>query len=138
MYFSSAMFFCSGVFSSSLQIGSLPDFIPCDLFSSQAEAEAGAEIHRQRGIADDFVVAAVEGVLDVGIGGDSRGDGIPSADIDADVSGGVVDVEAFKVRIRAAADETASKICAPTHTEIIQHQSSGVFGPAEKRRTGGQ
>src|SRR5258708_3171353 len=60
--------------------------VPSDLFSSNPEAESGTKIDGQRGMADDFVVGAVEGVLDVRIGCDAGVDGIPSADIDSRIA----------------------------------------------------
>src|SRR5712691_6916538 len=101
--------------------------VPSDLFSSDAEAESGPEIDGQRGIADDFVVAAVEGVLDVRIGCDAGVDGIPSADIDANVTGSVVDPQAEKVGIRPATDETASQICPPASAKITQQERGRVL-----------
>src|SRR5260370_13167376 len=55
--------------------------VPSDLFSSNPEAESGTKIDGQRGIADDFVVAAAAGVLDGRIGCDAGGDVIPSVHI---------------------------------------------------------
>ena len=83
------------------------------LFSPDAEAESGAKIQRQRGIADDFAIAAVEGVLDIRVCGDARIDGVPSSEIGAHVAGGVVDVEAEEIIVRSAAYETPTQICSP-------------------------
>jgi hypothetical protein len=66
-------------------------------FSSYTEAESGAEVYWEGGIAEDFVVAAVEGVRYVRVGCDAGVDGVPSAEIDANVSGGVVDSEAIEI-----------------------------------------
>src|SRR5271163_4788933 len=81
---------------------------PLELFPSDAEAEAGAEVDGQGGVAYYLVVAAVEGVFDIGIRGDAVVDGVPSADIGADVARGMIDAEAVEVVVRAAADEASA------------------------------
>src|SRR5260370_41083587 len=57
--------------------------VPSDLFSSNPEAESGTKIDGQRGIADDFVVAAVEGVLDRRLGCGAGGCGLTTPRFDS-------------------------------------------------------
>jgi len=95
-----------------------------------------AEVDGERGIADDLVVAAVESVLDIGIGGDAGVDGVPSAEIGANVAGGVVDVEAVEIIVGAAADEASTEVRSPTAAEIRQQRGGGVFGTAQQRLAG--
>ena len=85
------------------------------LFSSHSDAEAGTEIDGQRGVAHDFVVAAIQGVLDIDKSGEPRMDRIPSAYIGANVSGGVIDVETQKIGVGAASHETSGEF--PPHRD---------------------
>ena len=86
----------------------LPSERSMDLLSSDSKAKSCTEVNWKRRIANDFVVVLVESVLDVCVRGDAGVDGVPSTDIDANITGGVVDIEAEKVVIGAAADEASA------------------------------
>ena len=51
--------------------------------------QTGANIDAQRGITDDLFIAFVQGILDVCVCGNVRLDGIPSAQINTRIAGGV-------------------------------------------------
>src|SRR5271163_908853 len=90
------------------------------LVPPEPKPETSAKVRRQRWIPYYFVVVIVERVLNIHVGGDSRIDRIPSAEIDARVAGGVIDAEAVKVGIGAASDETSSQICTPACAQIAE------------------
>lgn len=63
-------------------------------------------------------------------------DGVPSAEVGADVSGGVVDPETVEVGVGAASDEAAAEVRSPASSEIRQEKSGGMFRAAEERLSG--
>src|SRR5436305_12460512 len=101
------------------------------LIAADAEAEAGTDVDGERGISHYFVVAAIEGVLNVCVCGQAGVDGIPSAYVGADVAGGVVDVEAQEVGVGAASYETSREVPSPARAEIGEQDGSGVLGATQ-------
>ena len=63
-------------------------------------------------------------------------DGVPSAYVGADVTGGVIDVEGQEVGVRTTSDEASGEVCSPAGTEIIQKNSGGMFGAAQQGEPG--
>ena len=94
------------------------------LLSADSEPHPGAEICRQRRVSHDFVVMTVQRVIDTRVGGDSRIDRVPSAQIDACVSGGVVESKAEKVRIRTTAYEAPTEVRAPARSHVGEEDVS--------------
>lgn len=60
-------------------------------------------------------------------------DGVPSAEVSADVPRGVIDVESVEVGVGAASDKAAAEIRSEARSEIGQEESRGMFGAAEER-----
>ena len=56
-----------------------------------------SDICSQSGVSHDFLIWLVESVLEIRVGRDPRGDGVPSAEIYAGVAGGVVDAVAEEI-----------------------------------------
>ena len=108
-----------------------------ELAPSKPKAQASTEVDAERGIAHYFFILLVQSVLDVRIASDVRGDGIPSAQVHAGISGRVVDAEAEEIGIGAAADDAGAEIRPPSGSEITQQQAPRVFGTAQQRRTCG-
>src|ERR1700690_1084332 len=78
----------------------------------------------------------VERVLDVGVGGDAGIDGVPSAEIEAGVAGGVVDAEAIEIGVGAATDEACADVSAPAGAEPGEEAGGGVFGAEQEGVSG--
>src|SRR5579863_7666152 len=116
---------------------SAPHNIYSPLFSTDPEAHAGAEVCPERGIADHFLIMAVERVLDVGIGADAFGDGEPAAEIHANVAGGVINVESEEVIVGTASDKAAAEIGSPAIADVAEQRGRGMFGTAQQRHARG-
>ena len=67
------------------------------LVAADSESDSCSDICSESGVSHDFLIWLVEGVLEIRVGGDAGGDGVPSAEIDAGVAGGVVDAVAEKI-----------------------------------------
>src|SRR5215472_3290374 len=107
-----------------------------DLLASNPKAQPRPEINPQRGISNYLFILLVEGVLHVDIRGHSRMDRIPSPEVDARVSGRVIEPETKKIRVRPAPDKASAEARTPARPKIIQQQASRMLRPAQQRLSG--
>ena len=70
------------------------------------------------------------------VGGDARMNGVPSAEVGANVSGGVIDAEAKKIGVGATADEAAARDSRPSASRDTTAASlpNALGGAAEAGR----
>src|SRR5271169_4631821 len=116
-------------------------FYPCSsvkirgvfLFSADTESHPRPEVRLEREISDHLVVAAVEYVLDIDVGGHVAVHVEPAAGVDQRVAGGVVDAKAEKVGIGTSTDKAAGHVTSPAAPEISQQSSCGVLGTTKQR-----
>src|SRR5512142_79697 len=102
-------------------------------FSAEPEAKAGAEIRFQRRIAGDLLVAAVQNVVHVRVGGNEAVHSEPCAHVHQCVPGRVIhrrNGAKEKVGICAATNEAAIQCASPAVPEVVQRHGSGVFRTA--------
>src|SRR5512143_3741363 len=98
------------------------------LLPAQSEAQAGAEIRFQAGVAGDIFVLAVQQVLDIGVGGDSVTHLVPCAEIETCVTGGVRNwrQEAEEVGIGSPAKQGSAKGGAEAASRVGEQEVPGV------------
>ena len=80
--------------------GRPPHTVPS--LSPDSESHPCSKIYPQSRISHHFLVLLIQSILHVYITRDSRGERIPAAEIDACISGRMIDIEAQKIRIRRA------------------------------------
>ncbi len=102
------------------------------LLSSDSESHAGPDVNPQRRVTHDFLILLVESVFHVYIAGDSGSHCIPTAEIDARISGRVVDVVAQEIGVGPPSDKTSAEIGSPSIAEVGQHHRSRMLGTPDQ------
>src|SRR6476660_3817497 len=103
------------------------------LFTTDAEADSGAEISAQRRISRHFLIEPFGQVFPANISSDPRPHLIPDARIHQHISRSVSNAKTEEVGIGAAADETPIQVSAPAPSQVIDQRGCGMFRPAKQR-----
>src|SRR5437899_872761 len=103
------------------------------LFTTDAEADSGAEISTQRRIAGHFLIEPVGQVFPANVRSDPGPHLIPDARIHQHISRSVSDSKTEEVGIGAAADKTPIQVGAPPPPQVINQGSCRMFRTSKQR-----
>src|SRR6185369_10841299 len=122
----------------------MPKFRPCTcklppaisrsvLISAHAKPHPCSEINSQRRVTRDFLIRAVQQILDVHVRRHPWMNGVPTPCIHQDVPRRMVHVIAEEVGVSSTPDEAPREIGAPTMAEITGEQRGRMFRTPNQR-----
>ena len=104
--------------------------------AAEAQAEAGYEVEFEGGVAEDFLVALVEDVAEVAVGGHAVGEGVVEIEADVGVAGVGEEAEGDAVvglNVEGLAAEIGGEIGAELVILERRRDGTGVARAAEER-----